>query len=144
MPSSLPSKRSKAKEAPMRADNTAHLIAAARARSHAAHKRATNALRRLDQAGAPITFGAVAAEAGVSRSWLYRQPGLRAEIDRLRPDNRRSRPLLPAALRASEQSLHAQRQALQTEIDRLTEENRRLARQAELLLGERREGRAGR
>jgi hypothetical protein len=128
----------------MRADNTAHLVAAARARSDAAHKRVTNALRRLDKAGAPITFGAVAAEAGVSRSWLYRQPGLRAEIDRLRPDYRHSRPLLPAALRASEQSLHAQRQALQTEIDRLTEENRRLARQAELLLGERREGRAGR
>ena len=47
----------------MRADNTAHLVAAARARSDAAHKRATNALRRLDQTGAPITFGAVAAEA---------------------------------------------------------------------------------
>ena len=128
----------------MRADNTAHLIAAARARSHHAHQRATDALRRLDQAGAPITFGAVAAEAGVSRSWLYRQPGLRAEIQRLRPDHRHNQLLLPAALRASEQSLRAQRQALQTEIDRLTEENRRLARQAELLLGERRQGRADR
>jgi hypothetical protein len=128
----------------MRADNTAHLIAAARARSHAAQKRATDAVRRLDQAGAPITFGAVAAEAGVSRSWLYRQPGLRAEIERLRPDHKHNQPLLPAALRASEESLRAQRQALQTEIDRLTEENRRLARQAELLLGERRQGRADR
>ena len=128
----------------MRADNTAHLIAAAQARSHAAQKRATNALRRLDQTGAPITFGAVAAEAGVSRSWLYRQPGLRAEIERLRPDNTHNQPLLPAALRASEESLRAQRQALHAEIDRLTEENRRLARQAELLLGERREGRTDR
>ena len=128
----------------MRADNSAHLIAAARARSHATQKRATNALRRLDQAGTPITFGAVAAEAGVSRSWLYRQPGLRAEIDRLRADHRHNQPLLPAALRASEQSLRAQRQALQTEIDRLTEENRRLGRQAELLLGERRQGRTDR
>ena len=128
----------------MRADNTAHLLAAARARSHAAQQRATDALRRLDKAGAPITFGAVAAEAGVSRSWLYRQPGLRAEIERLRPDNRHNQPLLPAALRATEESLHAQRQALQAEIDRLTEENRRLARQAELLLGERRESRADR
>ena len=89
----------------MRADNTAHLIAAARARSHHAQKRATDALRRLDKAGSPITFGAVAAEAGVSRSWLYRQPGLRAEIERLRPDNRHNQPLLPAALRASEESL---------------------------------------
>jgi Family of unknown function (DUF6262) len=128
----------------MRADNTAHLVAAARARSHAAHQRATNALRRLDRAGVPITFGAVAAEAKVSRSWLYRQEGLRAEIERLRPDHTHNQPLLPAAQRASAESLHAQRQALQTEIERLTDENRRLAHQAELLLGERRAGRADR
>ena len=121
----------------MRADNTAHLVEAARRRSQAAHQRATNTLRRLDHAGMPISFGAVAAEAGVSRSWLYRQPALRAEIERLRPDHQYNRPLLPAALRASAESLHAQRQALQTEIDRLTEENRRLTRQAELFLGER-------
>jgi hypothetical protein len=128
----------------VRADNTAHLVEAARRRSQGAHQRATNTLRRLDQAGMPISFGAVAAEAGVSRSWLYRQPALRAEIERLRPDHQHNRPLLPAALRASAESLHAQRQALQTEIDRLTEENRRLTRQAELLLGERRAGRADR
>ncbi|MHB1535144.1 MAG: DUF6262 family protein [Acidimicrobiales bacterium] len=122
----------------MRADNTAYLLNAARARSRAANQRATDALRRLDQTGTPISFGAVAAEAGVSRSWLYRQAGLRAEIERLRTSPKPAQPHLPAALRASEESLHAQRQALQTEIDRLTEENRRLTRQAELLLGERR------
>lgn len=122
----------------MPADNTIHLIAAARRRSHDAHQRAAAALRRLDQTGTPISVAAIAAEAGVSRSWLYRQADLRAEIERLRPDHTHNQPLLPAALRASEASLHAQRQALQTEIDRLTEENRRLSRQAELLLGERR------
>lgn len=125
----------------MPADNTIHLLAAARRRSQDTHRRATDALRRLDQTGTLITFAAIAAQAGVSRSWLYRQPDLRAEIERLRPDHKHNRPLLPAALRASEASLHAQRQALQTEIDRLTEENRRLTRQAELLLGQRREDR---
>ena len=34
--------------------------------------------------GMPITFDAVAREAQVSRSWLYNQPDLRAEVERLR------------------------------------------------------------
>jgi len=128
----------------MRADNTAHLLAAARARHHETRRRATDAIRRLDRAGEAITFGAVAGEGHVSRSWLYRQPDLRAEIERLRPDPKLSRPLLPAGLRASQESQRAQRQTLQAEIDRLTEENRLLARQAELLLGQRRADRGDR
>jgi hypothetical protein len=119
-------------------------VAAARARHHETRQRATDAIRRLDQAGEAITFGAVAAEGHVSRSWLYRQPDLRAEIERLRPDHKPSQPLLPAGLRASQESQRAQRQALQAEIERLTEENHRLARQAELLLGERRADRGDR
>ena len=38
----------------------------------------------MDKAGLPITFDAVAREAGVSRSWLYNQPDLRTEVERLR------------------------------------------------------------
>ncbi len=55
--------------------------AAARARSNATRKRAEAALRRMDTAGHPITFDALAREAGVSRSWLYNQQDLRAEIE---------------------------------------------------------------
>ena len=68
----------------MRADNSHHLLAAAQQRSQATHRRALAALRRMDNAGAAITFDAVAREAGVSRSWLYNQPDLRGEIRRLR------------------------------------------------------------
>ena len=52
----------------------------------AARQRATEALQRLHTTGQPITFRTathVARTAGVSRSWLYRQPDLRADIDRL-------------------------------------------------------------
>ncbi len=42
------------------------------------------------RAGLPITFDALAREARVSRSWLYNQPDLRAEVERLRA--RRSPP----------------------------------------------------
>ncbi len=122
----------------MRADNSANLVEAARRRHDDAVERAVDALRRMDAAGVPVSFQAVAAEAGVSRSWLYRRPALRTEIERLRAGNRQTQRVLPARLRASDESLRAQREALEAEIARLTEENRWLTRQAELLLGERR------
>jgi len=68
----------------MRADNTAHIVAASRRRTEQTHHQAAAALRRLDTNGTPVTFEALAREAGVSRSWLYAQPDLRAEITRLR------------------------------------------------------------
>jgi hypothetical protein len=122
----------------MPADNTAHLIAAARARSQAARDRAIAAIQHLDRTGTPITFSVVAAQAGVSRSWLYRQGDLRAQIKTLRLHPRHSPPVLPHALRASHQSVRAQRDALQAAIDRLNQENQQLNAQIERLLGERR------
>ncbi|WP_268252716.1 DUF6262 family protein [Streptomyces alanosinicus] len=49
------------------------------------------ALRTLDAAGKPVTFETVAKQAGVSRSGLYAQPDVRAEIERLRAAHRRER-----------------------------------------------------
>ena len=70
----------------MRADNSRHLVAAARRRSQAS--RAVAALRRMDRAGTAVTFDSVAREAAVSRAWLYNQPELRTEIERLRQRRR--------------------------------------------------------
>ncbi len=55
----------------MRADNSGHVIDAARRRSQATQQRAVAALRRMDNAGIAVSFESVAKEAGVSRSWLY-------------------------------------------------------------------------
>jgi hypothetical protein len=77
----------------MRADNSQHIITAARRRAAATHKRATTTLRRMDNSGVAVTFDAVARQARVSRSWLYNQPELRAEIERLRA---RQSPRAPA------------------------------------------------
>lgn len=44
----------------MRADNSQHIIATARRRAAATHKRATTTLRRMDNSGDPISFDAVA------------------------------------------------------------------------------------
>ncbi|MGH2947707.1 MAG: DUF6262 family protein [Solirubrobacteraceae bacterium] len=57
---------------------------AAAARHQRTMERVKRALRDLDQEGAAVSFQAVARRAGVSRQWLYTQPGLRAEIERLR------------------------------------------------------------
>ncbi|MFF7251573.1 DUF6262 family protein, partial [Embleya sp. NPDC008237] len=72
----------------MPADNSHPIVAAAHRRAAATRRRATSALRRMDATGTVITFEAVAREAGVSRSWLYNQPDLRAEIERLRARHR--------------------------------------------------------
>jgi hypothetical protein len=114
----------------MRPDNTAPIIAAARHRHELTRSKAIQALRELDQAGTPVTFETVAHTAGVSRSWLYTQPDIRAEIERLRKTTRRApTPPIPTGQRASDASLLAR---LETALDRnhkLAEENQRLRRQ---------------
>ena len=72
----------------MPADNTRHLLAASRRRAEDTRRRALAALRRMDTAGDPITFEALAREAGISRSWLYAQNDLRGEITARAPQPR--------------------------------------------------------
>lgn len=113
------------------------LIASARRRHELARSKAIQALRELDQAGTPVSFEAVARQAGVSRSWLYSQPDMRAEIERLRALVRRApKQAISARQRASEQSLQARLEAAAERIRVLTEENQRLRRQLEHALGE--------
>lgn len=54
-----------------------------------------DAVRRLHCGAGPVTYAAVASAAHVCRSWLYRQPDLRAEIDRLRATGRSTTPASP-------------------------------------------------
>ena len=68
----------------MPADNTARLVAAAQRRHELTRSKAIRALRELERAGSQVSFQSVADAAGVSRSWLYTQPDLKAEIRRLR------------------------------------------------------------
>ena len=81
----------------MRPDNAAPIVAAARHRHELTRARAVQALRELDRTGAPVTFAAVAAKAGVSRSWLYAQPDIRDQIVRLREATSRSLRCLEAS-----------------------------------------------
>jgi hypothetical protein len=123
----------------MRADNSRHVIAAARRRSEATRRRAVAALRHLDNTGTPLTFDAVAKQARVSRSWLYNQPELRAEIERLR---QRQQPipqwLVPDRQRASDASLRQRLEVATTRIRQLELDNKRLRDALARALGEQR------
>lgn len=128
----------------MPSDNTARLAAAARHRHELTRSKAIQALRELDQAGTPISFQTVARAAQVSRSWLYTQPDLRAEIQRLRQTTRRSTAQhIPAAQRTSDASLLRRLHAANDNNRLLVEENKRLRRQLAHALGDQRAGRGG-
>jgi hypothetical protein len=125
-------------------DNSQHLIQAARAKHAAAIQRTQEALRHLDRRGEPITFSAVAQAASVHRSWLYRQPTIRAQIQQLRAHHQpRSQRHVPAAQRATTESLQHRIQALTEEANRLREENRALRDQLARQLGAHRQAALG-
>jgi hypothetical protein len=61
--------------------NTANLRKAAAARTAAATARAENALVAMIKAGEPVTFRGLAARAGVSLDFLYRNDGIRQRVE---------------------------------------------------------------
>jgi hypothetical protein len=94
----------------------------------------------MDNAGQAISFDAVAREGQVSRSWLYNQPDLRAEIERLRarqdptPGGQR----LPDRQRASDTSLLRRLEVMTARNRQLEAENRQLREALAVALGEQR------
>ena len=124
----------------MRADNSRHVVAAARRRAEQTREHAIAALRRMDATGQRISFDAVAREAGISRSWLYSQDDLRAEIERLRQRHPAalSAPVPPQRQRASDSSLLRRLEAATVRARRLEADNQQLRDALARALGERR------
>lgn len=123
-------------------DRATHLISAAKQRHELTRAKAIRAIRELDRTGAAVTFGTVARAAQVSRSWLYTQADIRDEICKLRAATpSRSRPAaVPAAQRASAESLRRRLATMQERIHNLAEENQRLRNRLAVALGEQRAG----
>jgi Family of unknown function (DUF6262) len=122
----------------MRADNSHHVIAAARRRAAQTRERAIAALRRMDATGQRVTFDAVAREAGVSRSWLYSQDDLRTEIERLRQRHPTTASPPPQRQRATDASLLRRLEVATARIRRLQADNQQLRDALAQALGERR------
>ncbi len=120
--------------------NTAGITAAARTRHELTRAKAVKALHDLQRHGEPVTFGTVAATAGVSRSWLYRQPDLREQIGQLRQAEQASASrTVDEADESSDTSLRARlRQALERNRQ-LADDNARLRRQLAQALGQQRQ-----
>ena len=115
-----------------------HLRQATRARTEEAEKRAHAALAELAKAGKPISFTAVARQAGVSTDFLYRSPELRTRIERHRA---KSGPI-PAAIAdpSGDSPTSAAVRALSARLTRLQETQReevaRLRKALEVAQGE--------
>jgi hypothetical protein len=109
----------------VRADNSRHIRQAAQRRHELTRSKAVAALRELQNQGGAVTFEAVAAAAGVSRSWLYTQADLRADIIGMRGDNR---PTQPGASRSS-----ASTESLRARLNASLERNRVLSTEIEHL-----------
>lgn len=120
----------------MAIEQTPQLHAATLRRADAARARARTALRLLDQQGATINYVTVAQAGSVSRSLLYRDPELRAEIDRLRNPAPTAMPRQPAAQLMSQASRHELDAALRYEIKELRHENQALRSRLATVLGE--------
>jgi hypothetical protein len=97
-------------------------------------------LAELEQHGQVITFQAVARRAGVSRQWLYEQPDLRTEIQRLRALNQKQ----PSESRTTEASLRQRNQTLLEENRRLRHEITDLKTELALAYGYQRANAVGR
>ncbi len=119
------------------------LAEAASRRHELTRARAIRALHELDRAGVPVTFAGVARAAGVSRSWLYTQPGISSQIRRLRQqaDGVGSAGAVPAAQRATDASLRARLTAALDRNKELADDNARLRRQLARALGDQRSAR---
>jgi Family of unknown function (DUF6262) len=85
-----------------------------------------------------VNFSAVAAAAGVSRASLYRDPGIRELISRIRSAPSQSAATRAAAQRATAESLRTRLNTARAEITRLRAENTMLREQAARHLGEQR------
>ncbi len=123
----------------MRPDHTTRLVTAAKQRHELTRAKAIRAIRELDRAGTAVTFETVARTANVSRSWLYTQPDIRTEIQRLRDATHRApSPPVPTGQRASDASLLRRLQTANERNRALTEDNHRLRRQLAQALGQQR------
>jgi hypothetical protein len=108
----------------LRADNSRYIRQAAERRHELTRSKAVAALRELQNQGGAVTFEAVAAAAGVSRSWLYTQPDLRTVIIGLRD----AQPRRPRASRSS-----ASTESLRARLTASLERNRELSAEIEHL-----------
>lgn len=124
----------------MRADNSRHLAKAARSRAEQTRQRAVTTLRQLAATEQIVTVSVLAKRAGVSRSWLYTQADLLAQIreDHPRPATAPAAPAVPARQAATDGSLRQRLQLAHQRIRELEADNQQLRHALAQALGDQR------
>ena len=110
----------------MPADHAHHLAQHARQRHQRTLQRASETLTALAEGGGPVSIAALAARAGVSRSWIYTQPELRERIEQLQQLPSRISSGANGRYRASDGSLRRRLELAHQRINQLVKENQRL------------------
>lgn len=121
----------------MRADNSRHLAKAARSRAEETRRRAIITLRHLANTDQPVTVSVLAQRARVSRSWLYTQSDLLAQIRQEQP-RPATTPAVPARQAASDGSLRQRLQLAHERVRELEADNERLRHALAQALGDQR------
>lgn len=110
----------------MAADHVDRLAQHTRARHEQTLQQARAALTSMASDGEAITVSLLASKAGVSRSWIYTQPELRGQIERLQSQTRTGAPRRDAGNGASEESLRRRLALAHQRIAQLRAENQQL------------------
>ena len=113
--------------------NTKGLLEAAQNKRNNAYARVAIALEGLHKEGLAITFSGIARAASVTKAWLYRQPELRAKIEKLRASTLQQ-PREPRI--NSLESKDAMISHLKNRTRSLESENAELRKQLEIVYGE--------
>ena len=110
----------------MPADQPHRLAAHARHRHQQTLRRAQQALTELADTGKHVTVAQLARHAGVSRSWLYTQPELLDQLQRLDQHHTAAAHARQTGTRASDDSLRRRLAVAHERITALQAENKQL------------------
>ncbi len=100
-----------------------------------AFEQTEQAIKQLIKEGKPINFETVAATAGVSKAWLYKESEIKARIEHLRSQAKPSQPSQPKQ-KLSDRSKDAVINTLKDRIRKLEQRNRELSQQNEVFGGQ--------
>ncbi|WP_088033236.1 DUF6262 family protein [Evansella clarkii] len=114
--------------------NTKEIVRLAREKSKQTRENVDKVISRLSLEGKTINFNTVAKEAGVSKSWLYKESETRRRIESLRKQQITSNAI--SKPKKSSRSEEALIKTLKTRIKELEEENIKLKNQIQKLYGD--------
>lgn len=117
--------------------NTSGLEAHAQQKRESALKRTEEAISRLQSEKRPVNFKTVSEESGVSRTWLYKEPEIKAKIDEIKNQKtNKSRNNKSVFVNSNNQPIDtSQINELKTKVRKLETENYALRNHLEVVYG---------